>query len=149
MSTPNPGRPPRTDLEADSKSLKTVSEETDALTNKTDNEANGLSTKTLSVCSALAPPAARPVPQKRRTKTGQQQKAYTLWHERKMDLDQICQELRSPDNPLKRSTVMLVMCGFIYLVFVLKKCIQLALILLVRFKKTASCPGIMHLSKPC
>jgi len=37
--------------------------------------------------------------------TRQQTRAYTLWHEAKKPLDDICAELRSPENPLKRSTV--------------------------------------------
>jgi hypothetical protein len=38
--------------------------------------------------------------------TPQQRRAYNLWHFEKVDLDDICQRLRSTENPLARSTVM-------------------------------------------
>ena len=34
------------------------------------------------------------------------QSAYRLWHHRNMPLDEICAKLRTPQNPLARSTVM-------------------------------------------
>jgi len=37
--------------------------------------------------------------------TRQQTKAYTLWHVQKKSLDEICKLLRTPENPLKRGTV--------------------------------------------
>lgn len=59
--------------------------------------------------------APRPVPRQvaattseggKKGLTRQQARAYALWHEAKKPLDEICAELRSPENPLKRSTVM-------------------------------------------
>jgi hypothetical protein len=49
---------------------------------------------------------ARIVQWEKKSLTKQKARAYALWHVEKIPLDEICARLRTPDNPLKRSTVM-------------------------------------------
>jgi hypothetical protein len=64
--------------------------------------------------AAISPKAASPtrrvvltgLGKAKKSITPQQGRAYFLWQVEKKPLDEICQQLRNPENPLKRSTVM-------------------------------------------
>ena len=68
--------------------------------------AQGKTAATSVPSKGLAVPVASSCKPRSKSPSPQQAQAYTLWHEQKQPLDEMCALLRTRENPLKRITVM-------------------------------------------